>query len=75
MASGEDYKEEEEMIYDFKDVDLCVRADYEYRTNPFAKDGVLFRCFNKEEADKLKKMMKNLYPHVPVYFKWLIFRR
>jgi len=73
MAPRETYEEEEEMMYDFRDLDLCARADYEYRTNPFAKDGILFKCFNKEDVDKLKRIMTNLYPHVPVYFKWLIF--
>lgn len=62
-------------MYEFRNLDLCERAEYEHRTNPSAKEGILFKCFNKEEVDMLKKMMKSLYPHVPVYFKWLVFER
>lgn len=56
-----------------RDLELCHKAYYEYRNNPMAEDGILFKCFNEEETAEVKKIMKGLYPEVPVYFTYLIF--
>ena len=65
----------EEAIYPdpwhmFDDLKLCEQAASLFRHDPRAKDGIRFECFNKKEADKLKKIMDSLYPDVKVYFEY-----
>jgi len=59
------------MKIELRDIELCEKANYEFHNNPLAKDGVLFKCFNSEEAKLLKNFMNKIYPEVPCYFTYL----
>jgi hypothetical protein len=52
---------------------LCAKAAHEYRTNPKARDGIQFECYNKEDANLIRASMALLYPDIPIYFTWMKF--
>lgn len=59
-------------IYNFdRDHELCKLAAKNYACNSLAKNGILFRCFNNQEAENLKRIMTELYPDVPIFFEIL----
>jgi len=61
------------MILQARDYALFRKAAWEYHNNPSAANGILFKCFNQEEAMAYKKAMGILYPDVPVHVSWLEF--
>lgn len=51
-----------------RDFDLCERAAHLHATDPRARDGIRFDCWNWEEADMLRRIMRSRYPDVPLHF-------
>jgi len=51
-----------------RDYNLCKQAEYEYRTNPKATDGIRFECFNTTDVENLKDIMQKYFPLVPVTY-------
>ena len=64
------YDSKGRMIPQKRDFDLCSLANYRWKTESHKYDDIKISCFNKSEADMLKKIMDSLYPKVPVYFTW-----
>lgn len=60
---------------DPRDYDLVRSARYQWGfSRERYRDGILMRCFNKEEADMLRVLFAKLAPEVPVRFSWMIFK-
>lgn len=36
-------------------------------------DGILIRCFSRQEADRMKDYTDSKFPDTPIYFSWLEF--
>lgn len=69
IDDGEEYERYCQYQMAVRDYNLCDRAAYRFETDPAAKDGVLFECFNTADAEKLKSIMAELHPEVPVFTK------
>ena len=61
------------MILQERDYVLFRKAAWEFRNNPDAKNGILFKCFNQKEAALYKEAMGQLYPGIPVFTSWMDF--
>lgn len=62
-----------ENSYLLRDLSLFSYAAKQFRENPLARDGILFKCINEDEAIYYKKIMKKLYPDVKVFTQWYVF--
>ena len=63
----------ERNTYIDRDLDLCENIAYQYFNNPNAADGILLRCFSKEDRDRIDRIMKTLYPEVKIYYEWFTY--
>ena len=62
------------IVPELRDFELCKCANDIFHQRPeIAEDGILFNCFNRAEADMIKRIMDDLYPKVPIYFAYLEF--
>ncbi len=54
--------------------DQCKRFYTAFRDSVLVHDSIHVQCFNKEEAEQIKKEMAARFPEVPVTVSWLTWK-